>query len=395
MKHLCLALLASVLFAGSALSATIAPEDQLTISIVDWDSTTGRVQPWQSMPTAFSVDTDGEISVPFLGLMPVAGMSPDALGQTIATGLLRQLALATPPSVTVTISQRPPVLVTGLVRDSGPQVYQDGLTARMAMAMAGGVPLSGLSASDPMRTQAQAVADLKGLRQSEDELAMRVARLQAERTGAETIEFPPLLLSGAHGTMLQTQETNLLQLHQEQTKRSLTLIAGRINNLNSEIDSLNKKSEVLEEQRTLAQKQQDAMTQLADRGLAVNSRQFDAQRALSLIETQSLDVQTSILRAKQDLAKAEADRLEAVEGRSADLLGQLQTAQAKLADTQTKRVLQEQLVAMLGAAQDPDAYVHVTLRRRGEAKPIEADLDTVLKPGDILTIGLDPKQVAG
>ena len=106
----------------------IGPQDTLMITVIDENDLTAK----------YRVDTDGSITLPYLGRMPAAGLSVDELRNRITTGL--QSGWIRNPQVLVGIEQYKArsVVVTGAVR--APQkVTLTGLTMTLleALALAG------------------------------------------------------------------------------------------------------------------------------------------------------------------------------------------------------------------------------------------------------------------
>ncbi|PFG63449.1 exopolysaccharide production protein ExoF [Thioclava sp. ES.031] len=387
-------ILGMVLPASAGFSETIVAGDALSIRVMAWDPISAVMREWDSWPTEYTVDEQGILTMPFLGPMKAETTTPSDLSEEIANRLIQQLGITDMPGVSVAIAQRPPVYVSGLVRTGGKVDFREGMTAREALAQAGGIPMAGLSETDPLRARLEAETLLSDLRQKEDTLGARRARLIAEVDGAETIDFPPLQ-NDASGEVLRDRERKIFELDREETKRRITLIDGRLELLNSEIAALEKKSASLEEQQALAQKQTDAMNTLADRGLAANARLLDAQRVAATVETQALDVRSAILKARQDIASAEADRLDAVEGAAAARLETLRQVEADLDEIRGKRVLQERIVGLLTAIERPEDALQVRVHRKGANDAEVLAMDAPLMPGDIVEFQLLPAQVKG
>jgi polysaccharide export outer membrane protein len=106
----------------------IGPQDTLMITVIDESDITAK----------YRVDTDGAITLPYLGRMPAAGLSIEELRKRITTGL--QQGWIKNPQVLVAIEQYKArsVVVTGAVR-SPQKVTLTGLTMTLleALALAG------------------------------------------------------------------------------------------------------------------------------------------------------------------------------------------------------------------------------------------------------------------
>lgn len=153
-RHL-LPLFVVALLPGVALadSYTISESDLLRLRVLEWQPVDGTMREWEAMTGEYRVNADGTISVPFLGPVEAAGHTPAQLGTLIADGLMERLALPDMPDATIEIAEYRPIIVAGHVREPGEVVFRPGLTARQAIAMAGGP-------SDEIRSTPALVRDL-------------------------------------------------------------------------------------------------------------------------------------------------------------------------------------------------------------------------------------------
>lgn len=384
-----LGLIAALIMAAASPAAadTIRAGYELAVNVARWDTVAGEMREWSGWNSEYTVDEDGTIYLPILGKTEVGDETPGTVASRIADALIEQLGLSDLPAVTVSIAERPPVMVLGLVRDTGQIPYREGMTVREALAMAGGVPLSSDVLNDPAQARLKAAAALEQNRLREDELTARVARLRAVSNGEPAIDFPPMLDS-ARAEVIKARERKLFTLDADRRKRSLELIEGRIALLETEIETLRQNRSSLDEQLELAGNQLDSIGSLSERGLTVASRLLEAQRTYATIESQSLDLRGAILAAQQDIARAEDDRLQIRQGQTADALRQLQEAQALLEQTRSQRRTQEKIVTLLNAAERPEVGLDVSLFERGSDTSVESSFGHQLKPGDIVQFSL-------
>ena len=89
-----------------------------------------------SLTNLYEVDQSGQISMPLVGDVAASGSTADELAQRVeaqlAAGYLRE------PNVTVEVATYRPFFVLGEVGNPGQFTYVPGLTAEMAVAVAGG-----------------------------------------------------------------------------------------------------------------------------------------------------------------------------------------------------------------------------------------------------------------
>lgn len=88
------------------------------------------------LTNSYTVDSEGMVAVPLIGTVTARGMTLEQVDATItqrlASGFLRD------PNVTVEIAAYRPFFVMGEVQAAGQFPYVNGMTARQAVAIAGG-----------------------------------------------------------------------------------------------------------------------------------------------------------------------------------------------------------------------------------------------------------------
>ncbi|MCX7645889.1 MAG: polysaccharide biosynthesis/export family protein [Rhodobacteraceae bacterium] len=379
------ALLTAVL---PAAAETVAPDDVLSLRVTEWLPVERELRSWEAFGGSYPVGADGRVVLPHIGPIEAAGIDTAELGRRIGAALMQHFALPAPPDASVTVAARPPVLVGGAVRTPGEVPFTPGMTARHAIALAGGA-LAPASEDTGLMVQRLTAEAQRGILAAEAAaLELRRARLRAELDGAETLGAVAVAAEGAAVRALRADEERLLTLRRERLTRDLELIDGRIELLTQEIAALEAKEAALGRQRAIAEQARTRAASLADRGLVVNDRLVDAERTLVLVETQLLDVSTAKLRARQQRAQAESERVQLVEGRAADLLAELQQVELELAATRERMALQDAVAAFLtgGLAEaDRIAGFEVVIRRAGGgAAP--GGLDAPLRPGDLVEV---------
>ncbi|MCE6953356.1 polysaccharide biosynthesis/export family protein [Cereibacter sphaeroides] len=387
--------------AASAESYTISPSDLLRLRVLDWQPVDGTMTEWEAMTGEYRVNADGTISVPFLGPVEAAGHTPAQLGTLISDGLMERLALPDMPDATVEIAEYRPVIVAGHVREPGEVVFRPGLTARQAIAMAGGPSDEIRSSPATVRELISGEGELRILLDSRDGMLARRARLIAERSGEQDLAPPPEL-DTARGRTLIAEERAFMELRRDQLSRNLAAIDAQSELLKAEIEALKAKTVQLETQRELAEKEMSNAKNLSERGLVASGRLFETQRTLATIESQLLDTSTAILRARQGITTGERDRIELQDGRSSEIVSQLQEVEAQILEMDRKIDTQRNLsVSLLSQAggQDlptsPESLAAMTevvvLRNEGEEMRQIADaMDALLEPGDMVQMTLRP-----
>lgn len=100
------------------------------------DRLTIRVLGQQDLTGDYIVDASGNISMPLVRSLPVAGLSTTEI-ETQITGRLKEGFLRN-PSVSVQLAIARPFYIMGQVNQAGSFAYRPGMTAQNAIAMAGG-----------------------------------------------------------------------------------------------------------------------------------------------------------------------------------------------------------------------------------------------------------------
>jgi polysaccharide biosynthesis/export protein ExoF len=393
---ICLAVFAHLAAPALADDRQIAPSDVLGLRVTDWQPVDGELREWEAITGTYAVGADGRATFPYIGEVVVAGQSPGAVGDLISEALKQQFALADRPFASVSIDERQPVLVGGAVEQPGEVPYVADMTARHAVALAGGILTPNGGEASVMVQSLTAEAQVRILTDQAAASALRVARLRAELDGSAEMALDDLPSDvGVTVAVLRADAERHLALNRQRTEGEVKLLDSRIVLLEQEIVALEAKEEALNRQKTLADEQRAATAELTERGLAVNARLLDAERSLVTIETQVLDVTTALLQARQALEVARAERGQVVQDRNADIMADLQTAEVELAELRERLVLQRSVAGLLAASLggDVDAgAMSVTVYRTGTGSPevVGDGLDTKLRPGDLVEVTLTP-----
>ncbi len=93
------------------------------------------------LSNSYAVDGSGRISMPLIGSVPVAGRDPAAVEREIALRLRK--GYLRDPRVSVEVEAFRPFFVLGEVQSAGQFPYVEGMTARTAVAIAGGFSARG------------------------------------------------------------------------------------------------------------------------------------------------------------------------------------------------------------------------------------------------------------
>ena len=130
---------------------------------------------------------------------------------------------------------------------------------------------------------------------------------------------------------------------------------------------------------------------LVERGLAPGSRESDVRRTTVLTATRLLDVEDDLARTEIDLTRTSRGFEEYQEERIAKLLSEQVTVDQLAREARLRMDVVGQFLALSGsevATADVTSEFGVTAvlfrRTEGELRQIQADMDTLLMPGDTL-----------
>lgn len=228
-------------------------------------------------------------------------------------------------------------------------------------------------------------------------LLIRRARLQAEIGKRNKIELPSELKNVEGIDNLLADETALMESRDKRQERQLDALADLKSLLQSEIESLGKKSETQARQLELVIEDREKVDSLAEKGLALSQRKLALEQRVADVQSQLLDIDTNSLKAKQDYNKATQDETNLRNDWDEQLAQELQNTEAEL-DTLSLKVgtnrdlMAEALLQSAEAArledQKSEANITYSIIREKDGKPTEiaANENTEVLPGDVIKV---------
>lgn len=399
--------LLTLLFAGAAASADdyrLGTMDKLHVRIAEWQSAEGAFRDWSAVTGDYSVGPAGTISVPFVGELPVTGKTTAEVATAIGDGLQQKLGLPDRPEASVELAEFRPIFVSGDVQTPGRYPYDPRLTVLKALSIAGGLHRAE-AGQGGVRDFIMAQGNYEVMAAQRLGLLARRARLDAEATAKDAIDFPPELGKTAPGRKLMSDETNLMQARRKRLRLQLGSLDDLKQLLQSEIESLQKKIETQSRQADLSRQELKGLGDLAGKGLVVNQRVLTLEQAIAELEGKLLDMDTAVLRAKQDIAKATQDAIALQNDRDTEIAQDRQQTEADLDALNLKMGMYSGLMTeALGRAPDaargtngpnrPEIGFSI-VRTAGDGKTgeIAADENTPVLPGDVVKVEVKPAAV--
>jgi polysaccharide export outer membrane protein len=330
----------------------------------------------QDLRQRMAVNLDGDVSLPLVGPIHVAGSSLSDLRarlmELLPSKVLRQravdgkelLVVVGPDDATINIAEYRPVYVVGDVAKPGEQPYRPGMTVRQAISLAGGVDIVRLRVTNPFLEAADFRGEYDALWAEFAKQQATLIRLKAELDNASKLDIRPMANVPVSADVL----SELMRLEAER------LSAGR-NDLQKELTHL-----MIDQARAqhayLAQQHIESVIEeqtadvgrvrnLYDRGLAPLNRVTDEQRSLwfeserrplDLFEQIHSPVIACLLELPAKLLPVRSDEPEPLAQRSV----------ASLSATAEKLVYRRGASA---AWQKPPSKVEIRIYRSGSSEP--------------------------
>jgi protein involved in polysaccharide export with SLBB domain len=376
----------------------LGPQDKLRIKVVEWRAGSAEYFDWAVFANEYSVSASGNVSLPLIGSLPASGRTTEELAASVAETLQKRAGLSRRPEATVEIVQYRPIYVVGTVQHSGEYPYRPGLTVLQAIGLAGGIFQPAGTESDRVeKDRITAQGAHEAARLEARRLLVRRARLAAELDETMQVATPEELRYDADVARLVSDETAVMNARSEALKSQLLAYSEIRSLFSREVEALEQKIEVQNRQIALARREQQTVSALVSKGLAVTSREFGLERTLADLESKLLDYTTAVLRARQEISKAErsADDLKAA--RKAKIVADKQDTEAQIDQSRARLATALNLIngttvatpeLHLDKLPSMPATVFSVIRRVGgnTVKSVVDDTATI-EPGDVVQVG--------
>ncbi|WP_274631405.1 polysaccharide biosynthesis/export family protein [Arvimicrobium flavum] len=394
------ALVVAALTAISAQAADyrLGTMDKLRIRVVEWQTAEGAVRDWSTISGEYAVGPSGKISLPLVGEMDAAGKTTSEIREAISETLQQKLGLLDRPDASVELAEFRPVFVSGDVQTPGKYPYAPDLTVLKAASLAGGIRRAADAGLRTERDFINARGNYEVFVAERDGLLAKRARLISEAKGLQEIDFPKELQETANGKKLIADESAFKTARETRLRVQLSAIEDLKTLLQSEVVSLEKKIASQSRQIELSRKELKGIGDLADKGLAVNSRVLSIERSTAELETKVLDMETAALRAKQDISRATQDATNLQNEWDSGVAQERQQAEFAIEQLNLKIAMYRDLMAE-ALARDPQAgrtsgdaspEIGFSIVREAEGKTTEmpAEENTPVLPGDVIKVGI-------
>ncbi|KQQ79035.1 hypothetical protein ASF65_14285 [Aureimonas sp. Leaf324] len=399
-----LSTLGAALFAGLVVAAPVAEAgepyrlqvgDTIDFSILG------------TLPVArkIMIDQDGTISIPLGGRFPAAGLTIEALRESVAqrlrtvsypAGVDAQGAavwsVIYPEGVLLDIGEFRPVYVSGDVLTPSAQPFRAGLTVAQVVAVVGGPSVS--------RSRQDHSLDSAALGEEETETfsalfqaRLQVARLEADLAGPGEPDLAAVPADGIEPALAERFRTLVREQlaarrdDREKTRDNLrTSIAGSV----ARLGFLRQTQRNLEDETRNYDDEIKRVEELLQKGLTPIDRLRAAQRGALLVSTRSLDTLSAISQVERDVTDLQRELVKLDDTARIDNLAALQVASAGVNQAEARIAgLRDKARIVSGVGDEPEAIRYfITRATDGTSTRREAEASAVLQPGDLVDVVL-------
>lgn len=252
------------------------------------------------------VEDDGNISLPFIGQVAVAGLTDPDVEKTVAKAF--EQVFHRPAFVTVLSVEHMPVYIVGPVKNQGSYKYVSGMTVLHAIALAGGLERSTVEPWQAFEA-VRAETGVEHARIAAIRMLARLAVLRSERDGTSPT-VPPRL------AQLVGNNEAIAVINDERALRSLvvSIRSAREASLRlastsakSEFDSAKERLAPLDGNIKLRNERLEAMSTLSSTGVASKAQLAEVKTALLDVEGRKQDALAALASAKHKLEQVQEE----------------------------------------------------------------------------------------
>jgi protein involved in polysaccharide export with SLBB domain len=397
-----MAFLAACAFAAPG-NATylLATQDKVRIAIHEWRPSKDEFFEWKAINAEYTVQPNGNLSMPLIGEVRAAGVSTADLALNIKELLSERTGIAQLPNVAIEIVQFRPVYVTGHVERPGEFSYRPNLLVLQAVALSGGLRRPPLDA----RIERDVINGRLQLQQQAAEyhdLLARQARFQTEFANDEAVNFPPELRErkdDPQTAMLLEQERELFQARRSASQSQIQMLNELRAFLETEVASLEHQLGAHNRQMELVRKELDSVNGLVAKGLAVEPRRLGLERIVAQLDGDRLRLESSATRVRQEISRTGIAILELSAKREIEAATGLRETQGKLEEVMRRFETSKELLGEAEALASTSGEnmgrgrlqpIYTIIRQNGDgiASEITASETTLVNPGDTIKVDM-------
>lgn len=356
------------------------------------------------------VQMDGNISLPLIGALPVAGLPLPQIRAKIGAALARKVfrqrtadgretvVVIDADEVTTIIAEYKPIYANGDVSKPGEYPYRPSITARQLVAVAGGYDIMRVRMNNPYLESADLRSEYGSLWTELAKEQARMWRIKSElgegtQINPATLMDAPLARSAI--SEIVNAETEYLKAKQSDYQQEKTYLQRGIRQGDDEVRVLSEQQKKDEEGLQSDLDDLQKSTELFGKGSLISPRVTDARRAVLLSSTRKLQTSAQLMQVKKQQDEFVRKLAKLDDQRRLDLLRELQDTSVKL--NQIREKLQSvgeklQYTAMVRSqlVQGTGNHAEIAIIRKGNKgqERIIASEDTELQPGDAVEVTL-------
>lgn len=369
---------------------------QADVPLINAERISIKVQTHASLTGEYRINADQTVSIPVLGRISIANMTPVDLERVLAEKIEKETNQKA--HVTVEVAEYQPVFVNGYVTRAGSFPWKPGMTVFQAEALAGG--LYRPTSNSPGASSAE--SDVSRIKRVTDDLKRvlaSLARARAERDDIDTIQTPARLeelVGKDEAAQLIVIQTKDLETRRSVTKSQKGRLEESLSLASKELDGLREQQARINAQVELRGNNLRKLSTFNVKGVVTEQRLLEEQGRLADLEERSTNtvvaiarIQSSIINLQRDVERTIQERQLAINAEVAKLerdsaqmeieLGAAHSADGSAAGT-TYRVGNSELRRVV--------TYEVMRKIAGEERLLRFNRFSELKPGDILLITL-------
>jgi protein involved in polysaccharide export with SLBB domain len=341
------------------------------------------------------VGADGAISIPLMGRFVVSGKTPEE-GEAQIMDAYRSV-MGREGQVDISITERKPVFVTGIVKAPGSFRFEPGMVALQAIALAGGYDRGAEAASRLLDAQRERERHAQAVNRLERLIAKRVHLVKLRDAPADG-QPPPQKQSSADdvGAPNRAMQSEMSLLDAELAANSGTdaLQQVKVTNANGQVESLKKILDLVAQQIDVRSERLRVLQQIQGRGFSTLEILWNAQKDVSDLQMQQERLNAELASADHYVVQAQAEGTKLVSDRRLEIERQINAVEEEIDQQKATIDTSEKLIAALETATSGARLgtpLKVTIVRRTPVKTemIAGDETTSLFPGDVVKVDVD------
>jgi polysaccharide biosynthesis/export protein len=368
----------------SGTSYKLAPGDKVTVTVFGQGELSGD----------FVIDGDGEILLPVVGPVVVgelsAAQAQQAVFDRLSDGVLAK------PTVSLRVSEYRPIMVVGDVKTPGSYAFRFGLSVKAAMAIAGGEGQPGDQRVGRMSEYLQTDERVRLLDNRRSVLAVRKARLEAQRADAPEFNQPKLVGVGLNDDKFETIYASegytfneLTQAHE----RQIAVLDAQRPRLEEQLKAVTEQLASERQRLKLGQEQSADLAEYMKRGNLRRTVYNDQLREEARLEADVSRSVAEIARIQREIGEVDIRSLEIQNTYKRQVTAELAETAQQLRETEVsfdaaRGMLDLRVADRTDGYQAKSRQYKLTIiRTDGRAtRTFRASDDTMLNPGDVLEV---------